>query len=145
MRPDLTDFCHLAVERLSLPEKSVLPEQINSALGGISNLYIERLQQLHKRELEIDTTDAFCSNEVPVSKVLTEIGHCTGLQGEDRNAILNALKSTLATYFTSDGPATVYLGGIGRFKPLQIERSSYRLTAQNPLQAPAFRGPKFSR
>lgn len=143
MQPDLTDFCRLAAERISLPNKSVLPEQLNSALGGISNLYIGKLQSLRQRQMEVVTTDAFASDQVPVQTVLTEIGNCTGLQGEERNAVLDALKATLQVYFTANGASAVYLGGIGRFTPSDIAHSRYHLTAENPLQPPPFRGPRF--
>lgn len=145
MRPDLPDFCRLAAERVSLPNKSVLPEQLNSALGGISNLYIEKLQQLHQPQLHTDTTEAFASEYVTIQQVLAEIGHCTGLHGQECNAVLDALKSELQSYFTNKGASAVYLGGIGRFRPTDLAQSQYHLFAENPLQAPPFRGPRFAR
>ncbi len=145
MRPELMEFCRLAAAQVRLPGKSVLPEQVNSALGGISNLYVGKLQEMRKREVDVDTTEGFASELVPIHTLLAEIGYCTGLEGTDRDAVLAALKGTLQIYFTSNGPSAVYLGGIGRFTPYDLGHSRYHLTAENPLQAPAFRGPKFRR
>ncbi|MBL8173377.1 MAG: hypothetical protein JNK48_01820 [Bryobacterales bacterium] len=145
MQPEITDFCRLVAARVSLTDKSVLAEQVHSALGGISNLYVGKLQQLKVRQLELDTTEGFASEHVPVQSLLTEIGNCTGLEGDERNAVLNALKSTLQIYFTNNGASAVYLGGIGRFTPADVAHSRYHLTAENPLEAPGFRGPTVRR
>lgn len=135
-------FSQLAAERVRQSGIEFLQEQMESVLGGISNIYVRRLIERKLAIATVETTDAIVSELALKSDILWQIRYCGGLDTDDQSiVVLDALKSTLRDMFVASQEPTLPLPGIGSFKPVSLEESRYKLTVQDPIVIHEFADP----
>ncbi|MFN7931747.1 MAG: hypothetical protein U0R19_00395 [Bryobacteraceae bacterium] len=127
---DLTEFCRTAAARVRLPKGKFLPEQMQSVIGGICNLYLGRMiDDGHLPVWTIETHDALASEAVPLPAVLAQIHYCSGVSRKHAPLVLQAFVETLKE--TCGGEAahvSVSLPGMGSFSPIDPKHAHYWLT-----------------
>jgi hypothetical protein len=131
---NVTEFCgrasKLFVERT---KRRFVVEQMISALGGISNLYVHVSMEKGEDSFTLDTELAFASSLVPEHAILAQIERCTGVPGRYSRAVLDCLRETLRGYFTRPNTRVV-LPCLGVFHPLNLEQDRYSVEFRNPIQ-----------
>ena len=135
---DLEEFSREAAQDPAIVDLHLGPEQIQEAIGGVANLYLEKAIKLKVKELNVQTNHAFASRYVGLGDVVQEIRNCTGVSRAASERILVAMENTLRKAFLKSGPFKSNPGPpllfrpLGKIQPKDLESSSYHLTFTDP-------------
>jgi len=130
MQPvDVTEFCRRASQ---LFIERTFEEQMISALGGISNLYVHKSIENGEESFIVDTKEVFVSKLVSKPAILAQIQGCSGVPALFSNVVLDCLRDSLRECFPNAN-TRVILPCLGVFEPVNLEQNLYSLEFRNPI------------
>jgi len=131
---DVTKFCREASELfVRRTKRPFVVQQMISALGGISNLYVHHSLEKGEDSFILYTEEAFVSALVPKGAILSQIERCSGVPARNSSVVLDCLRESLRGYFPGR-KAGVVLPCLGILRPVNLEQDRYKLEFQNPIR-----------
>jgi hypothetical protein len=132
----LEEYCK-KVSYVCGEDARIVPDQILEVVGGLANLYLEKIISLGVNRLRFETWGAFASKHIDIPGILIEIGNCAGTDTDRSKIILHAMQHSLIHKFkTLESPnierPRLLFRPLGVFEVIDFKDSRYFLTYSDP-------------
>jgi hypothetical protein len=135
---DVSISCEESFRSFTNKMPIITPEQVIEAIGGISNLYLEKLIERKSKEMTFKTHSTFASRELKIKKseVIKEISNCSGVSLERSKTLLENMQNNFAKKFMAlqdrNSKEPIMLEPLGIFRINNLAAQKYLVHYADP-------------